>query len=211
MAPGGDSAMIYLLPGMGADRRMYGPKWKGLPNATFPNWPPFSGQTTLGEVADQLIAEHDIAPRDVIGGSSLGGMVALEIFQRLKNPKVVLLGSALSPGEINTLLRLLAPLASITPFGLLQVLVGKHPSDAAVMFAEADPKFVRAMCLALRDWQGFDGPHDRLVRIHGAKDHVITCPAEGHILPRAGHLVAMTHAAQCIRVLSACLRGGSCA
>jgi len=197
----GDMDMIYLLPGMGADRRMYGPEWSALPDTTYLDWLPYSGEKTLRQVARRIVDEHHITSRDVVGGSSLGGMVALEIFRELDNPKVVLIGSAVSPREINTLLRLLAPLASITPFRLLQTLIGKHPSDIASMFADSDAQFVRAMCLALPDWQGFDGPDERVVRIHGANDHVIRCPATGHVLPRAGHLIAMTHAEQCIRII----------
>ena len=197
----GDTDMMYLLPGMGADHRMYGPEWGDLSDTTFLDWPPYSGEKTLRQVALRIIADHNITSCDVVGGSSLGGMVALEILRELDNPKVILIGSAVSPREINALLRLLAPLASITPFRLIQTLVGRHPSDIASMFADSDAQFVRAMCLALPDWQGFDGPDERVVRIHGANDHVIKCPATAHVLPCAGHLIAVTHAEQCIRII----------
>ena len=193
--------MIYLLPGMGADRRMYAGQWRALPDAEFLDWPSYLGESTLRQVAERIIAEHDITPGDIVGGSSLGGVVALEISHVLNSIQVILIGSAVSPGEINPLLRLPAPLAAVTPWRLVQRLARRHPSVAAAMFADADPKFLRAMCLALRRWRGAKVPPDRVVRIHGAKDHVIRCPADCHVLPRAGHVIAMTHPEECISII----------
>ena len=199
----GNTGMIYLLPGMGADHRMYGPEWDSLARTKFLGWPPYRGETTFGEVADRVIAEHGITPRDVVGGSSLGGMIALEVSHRLRNARVVLIGSAVAPTEINGLLRRLAPLATVTPLRLIQALAGRSASTLTSMFADADHDFVRAMCLALPDWPGYTGPQDRLVRIHGANDRVIACPPACHAIPRAGHLLAMTHPEECVSIVRA--------
>jgi pimeloyl-ACP methyl ester carboxylesterase len=193
--------MIFLLPGMGADGRMYGPAWRTLPEARFPDWPEYRGETTYEQVADRVIAESRITPRDTVGGSSLGGMVALEIARRLDCRVVVLIGSAMDATEVNPLLRRLAPLASVTPLRLAQVISGRGAAAQLSMFSDADPEFIGAMCRALTHWRGSGGNADRLVRIHGANDRVIRCPADCHVIPRAGHLVAMTHAEECVRVL----------
>ncbi len=201
--------MIYLLPGLGADHRMYGPEWAARSDVQLLDWPPYAGENTLPQLAKRIVAEHDIASGDTIGGSSLGGMVALEIFCELQNTRVILIGSAVSAREINPLLRLLAPLASVTPVRLIQTLAGKNSRSLTSMFADADPEFIRTMCLAFPDWQGFQGRQDRVVRIHGANDHVIRCPADCHIVRGAGHLVAMTHAEDCIRIIKGAGSTGS--
>ena len=74
-----------MLPGMGATAAMYnGLKHKiGFP-IDFLNWPPYRGEKTYADVARRIIAEHAITGNDVVGGSSLGGMVALEIAQLTK-------------------------------------------------------------------------------------------------------------------------------
>jgi pimeloyl-ACP methyl ester carboxylesterase len=180
---------------------MYGPEWRELSAARFLNWPDYSGEKDFGAVADHVIADNGIAPQDIVGGASLGGIVALEIAEKLRNPLVILVGSAVDASEINGLLRRLAPLATVTPLRLIQVLAGKSAALPVAMFAEADPDFVRAMCLALPSWQGGLALHGRIVRIHGANDRVIHCPADCHVIPDAGHLVAMTHAAECARIV----------
>jgi hypothetical protein len=70
----------FLLPGMGATAAMY----NGLKNklgfkVNFLNWPEYRGEKTYADVARRVIKENDINADDVVGGSSLGGMVALAI------------------------------------------------------------------------------------------------------------------------------------
>jgi hypothetical protein len=70
----------FLLPGMGATDAMYnGLKHKMGFKVNFLNWPEYRGEKTCADVARRVIKENDINADDVVGGSSLGGMVALEI------------------------------------------------------------------------------------------------------------------------------------
>ncbi len=163
----------------------------------FLNWPEYRGEKTYGEVARRVITENDIVADDVVGGSSLGGMIALEI-ARLVTPKaVVLLGSAANRKEVQPMLSLLSPLASAAPVTIIQALVGKHRSLVSTMFADSDPEFIRAMCAFLPSWVGYHGPIDNVFRLHGRRDHVIPCPAaECEIVEEAGHLLAITHAVE---------------
>ena len=187
-----------LLPGMGATAAMYnGLKHKLSFRVNFLNWPVYGSEKTYGEVARRVIRENEIGAGDVVGGSSLGGMVALEI-ARLVNPKaVVLLGSAANRKEVEPMLSLLSPLAAAAPVTIIQALVGKHRSLVSTMFADSDPEFIRAMCAYLPSWDGYHGPPGRILRLHGRKDHVIPCPASGsEIVEEAGHLLAITHAAE---------------
>lgn len=85
---------------MGANTSMYTDAWRNLPNVVFLNWPRHQGDTALSDVAARFIQEHGITANDWIGGSSLGGMVALEIYKQLNNPVVVLLGSAMNHDEV---------------------------------------------------------------------------------------------------------------
>jgi len=193
--------MLYLLPGTGANHRMYDGPWLELPDTIFLDWPAYEGEVALGEMADRLIAEHDIKSDDTVGGSSLGGMVSLEIAARLGCERVVLIGSATTPAEINRFRLRLAPMVKLLPVRLIQAVAGILPSRATAMFASADRRFFRAMCLAIPKWPGRQETAARLIRIHGARDPVIPCPNNCHVIPRAGHMVAMTHAEQCARAL----------
>lgn len=145
-------------------------------------------------MARRIVKENEILEGDIVGGSSLGGMVALEIAQTLQMKAIVLLGSALDKNEVRPLLSALSPLASITPIFLIQLLAGKRNDLVSQMFADSNPEFIRAMCQYLNEWQGFHGPLDNVFRVHGKKDHVITCPTMGSdTVDNAGHLLAITH------------------
>jgi pimeloyl-ACP methyl ester carboxylesterase len=185
----------FILPGMGATSAMYESLRPEIDfEVNFIDWPEYKGEKTYVEVAKRLIEENDISDGDIIGGSSLGGMVALEIAQILRPKTTVLLGSAVNNREVQSALSLLSPLAAVTPISLIQFLVGKHDSLLTKMFSNSDPGFIRAMCLHLPSWPGYSGPKENILRLHGRKDHVIPCPATGaEIVEGAGHLLAMTH------------------
>jgi hypothetical protein len=53
--------MLFLLPGMGADHRMYAaPAWQTLPEARLLDWPEHRGEATIAAIAARVIAEAGI-------------------------------------------------------------------------------------------------------------------------------------------------------
>lgn len=190
--------MIYLLPGMGADRRMYPPPWSSLPDCTFIDWPEYFAEQTLSEVAAKIISCYPIDRDSWLVGSSLGGMVACEITKQVQVRGLFLIGSARSAGEINALLRLLSPLIDLAPLAFVQQLAGNAPTDLMQMFKDSDPAFIRAMCHAIIRWDGLPHTATPLHRIHGRNDLVIPLPEKIDRVLDGGHLIAMTHAADCV-------------
>jgi hypothetical protein len=196
--------MLFLLPGMGANHKMYSEhkEWEGLVETVFLDWPSYNGEKTFKAVAERLINEHKLTAKDYIGGSSLGGMVAIEIYKMLGNPKVILIGSATDKKEINPLLRKLSPLAEISPLKLIQVFAGKSQHSLLEMFTETESEFIKNMCLAINNWEGYAGPQKDIIRIHGEKDLVIKCPKVCFLIAEGGHLITMTHPMECIGFLT---------
>ena len=194
--------MIFLLPGMGADHRMYSaPAWHTLPNSRFLDWPEHRGEDSIAAIADRVIAEAGINDGDTIIGSSLGGIVGCEIANRLRLHSLVLIGSAQSPSEISTLLALLHPLAALAPLDFIRLSAGKLPDELCEMFVDSQAGFIRAMCRAIFEWPGLDPLRIRPLCLHGRNDHVIPPPADADLLLDAGHLLAMTHAEECVAFL----------
>lgn len=185
----------FILPGMGASAAMYNALRHKIDfEIKFINWPEYRGEQTYSEVARRVITEHHISDCDVVGGSSLGGMVSLEIADIINPEAIILLGSAVKSKEVQDLLTLIAPLASLTPISVIQVLVGKNKNLVSSMFADSNPDFIRAMCTFLSFWAGYQGSLEKVFRLHGRKDMVIPCPKSGcDIVEDAGHLIAMTH------------------
>lgn len=189
---------------MGANSAMYDFLREKLQfEINFINWPKYSGEKTYSAVAERFIADNGIRDDDIVGGSSLGGMVALEIARQKKLRAVILIGSAISPSEIRGILSLLAPVSVITPISFVQLLAGKHEDIIARMFSAADPDFIRAMCQYLPKWSGALVESTPIFRIHGQNDYVIPCPKTGcEIIVNAGHLLAITHAKECGQYLN---------
>ena len=193
----------YILPGMGATSEMYSSLKRELRfNAHLLDWPSYQSEISLKEVAERIIAENPINESDVIGGSSLGGMIALEVSMILNTKAVVLMGSAIRNDEINRLLSMISPLASITPLSFIQVIVGKNEEVVSQMFSASEPDFIRSMCKYVSLWPGYVGPIEKVIRIHGRKDHIIKCPqSDCDVVENAGHLLAITHAKECTAFL----------
>jgi len=115
---------------------------------------------------------------------------------------VYLFGSAISKSEVNPLLRLLAPLSDVTPLKFIQAIAGKYQNEVLEMFSSSDADFIRSMCHAIMDWQGFKGDPAIIKRVHGEKDKVISCSSNCKKIKNGGHLIAMTHPFECIEIIN---------
>lgn len=200
--------MIYVLPGMGADSSMFTGAWRQLPGAVFIDWPPYAGETTLAEIASRVITHYAI-PADtdaVVIGTSLGGMVACEIANQLRLRRLILIGSATHPSEINPLLTALQPLARFAPVNALQWSVPAVPGELGAMFSRVQPDFLRASIRAVFQWPGISPSLPPPLRIHGRRDLVIPPPPAPDLLLDGGHLIAMTHARECCDFITASLQ-----
>lgn len=186
----------HLLPGLGATAAMYNTLRRKIAfPIKFIDWPSYRGEKTYSDVARRVIGEYGIVDGDVVGGSSLGGMVALEMTKLITPRAVILLGSALRPAEVQRLLTLLSPLATITPISFLQLVAGRYSPLLRAAFSHADINFIRAMGLYLPHWTGYSGTKHDIFRLHGGKDHIIPCPSAGsEVIEDAGHLLMITHA-----------------
>lgn len=193
---------VALLPGLGATSAMYGDSFDALEaDVLRVDWPHAGREETIAALAQRLLDEQSpLAQCDVVLGSSLGGMVGAEIARRTRPRALVLVGSARHPREVNLLLRQLARMGDRLPIEHLQNLMGLDflagRAPILAMLSEADPDQVRAMATAIFGWSGIEDPGCPSPRIHGAWDLVIPPPPEdqARIVPRAGHMLAMTHA-----------------
>lgn len=188
-----------LLPGMGADSNMYPQSQYGhLAGVKFVDWPPYQGEKTIQAVARRIIDEYHITGDVVIGGSSLGGMVAVEIAKMVALKTVILIGSTTHPNALNPVLMKMSGFAHLAHVDHLQWLAGKINRSGRnlflSMFQRTNGEFMKAMAQAICTWRGIDGYRCRVCHIHGAKDRVILPPPwPATIVPSAGHLLPMTH------------------
>ena len=154
---------------MGANSKMYQGAWLDVNPATCIDWPSYKGEASLSELAERVAAHYRIKDNDTLIGSSMGGMVALEISKLLHLDRVVLVGSAIDVSEMNLLLTLLTPFVDFAPIEFFQKFAGRHDSLFQQMFASSDAVFMRTMCKAISTWDGYPGNLTRITRIHGEK------------------------------------------
>ncbi len=199
---------LWVLPGMGATSEMYSGAWADLNHAQFINWPLYKKESTLKDVAFRIIDEYSISSPYIIIGSSLGGMVAQEIASIVPPEIVILLGSALDYQEVQSFLKFANKLIDWAPLESIQHLAGISSGNLGQQFQKTDPQFIRAMCKALPTWKAPLNPKVKTWRIHGEKDLVIPRPLDPEtiIIPEAGHLLAITHAKECIREIQRLLK-----
>lgn len=132
-----------ILPGMGATHQMYPEPWGSFSDAEILDWPLNDESKTIPELAASLIEKYKITSSDRIIGSCLGGMVACEISNQITFCQVVLIGSALHPDEIQSILRPLHPAINLLPLKLIHRLASYFSYLPLALFAKTDPEFTR--------------------------------------------------------------------
>ena len=61
------------------------------------------------------------------------------------------------------------------------------------MFSQANRRFIQFSSIYLNNWSGFTGDEEKIIRIHGGKDWIISHKGCKNIIDGAGYLLAMTH------------------
>lgn len=185
---------------MGATSAMFGQVWRERVRGEYHDRPVWSGEKTLRDIAERLIERDRIADGDEIIGTSMGGMVALEIAKLRKLARVILIASAVDNREINGMLRKLHPCMRWMPLSFLQWCCAKVPVAWIKMFSESDPAMIQVMSKAVFAWEGA-GSGVRYFRLHGTHDRVISRPQSADRLINGGHMIVMRHAEECIEWL----------
>ncbi len=129
----------------------------------------------------------------------MGGMVACEIAKICQIRALFLVGSATRREEISRLLAAVHPLVKVAPIDWLRVSAIRIPSELAQMFSGIEAGFVRTMCSAIFEWEGLGTTSTKVFRLHGRHDLVIPAPERADLLVKGGHLISITHAAECAR------------
>jgi pimeloyl-ACP methyl ester carboxylesterase len=199
---------LILLPGLGADARMFEAQRQRFPNLEVPDWLTPRKRETL-ESYGQRFAEN-LAYNDhcFLGGTSFGGMLAAEMSKHVPPRKLLLIDSALSLSEVTPLLRTVSRMARWMPRSAFRLRVlptrlasrwfGLQSETQRKLFLEmasaVSPEFVRWGCTALANWSGLDAQIP-VARLQGAEDRIIPPLNDGSqtLIPGAGHVPTMSH------------------
>jgi len=201
---------LVMLPGVGADHRLFEPQRAALPNLEVPDWLSAQRNESLPHYAARM-AETIAGDRPlVLGGVSFGGMVAYEMARALKPDSLVLISTARSRRALRPIYRMIRPFMPLLPPLLLEVakplaspslaLVRSLNTDArrlgAAMFRDADSRFMHWAFSAIFDWRPVPLEGIAVRQIHGLCDGLLPARRSDAdvFVPGAGHLMNVTHA-----------------
>jgi len=199
---------LILLSGMGADHRLFRAQKEVFPNLITPAWIRPQRQESLPAYAQRFAVAVDPGGPCLVGGCSLGGMIALELTRHLHAKACLLISSIRSPDELPLRYRMLRPIGRVVPQplrALPRIARGVQAVGARLMSsgrralleqaAEADGGFLQWAAWAVLNWQSDGIAEIPIGQIHGTRDRVLP-----HRLTRpdvlvvgGGHVLPVTH------------------
>lgn len=84
---------IFLIPGLGADCRIYNRLHLDGSEITRIEWIVPAPTDTLTRYAEKLIDQYLVTPGSIVIGNSMGGMIAMEIGKIITCEKIILISS----------------------------------------------------------------------------------------------------------------------
>jgi len=182
-SPSSDT-VIYLLPGQGADCRLF--RYIDFPYDTVHlEFPVPPKKATLREYAYSFIPRIDTGRPFILVGVSLGGMICSELTDTLEPDLTILISSAKYRGELPGRYRFLKtiPLHKIIPKGmtkwgakvlapLVEPARKQDKETFRSMIELKDPAYLKRTVNMVINWdkKSYD---ERIIHIHGDKDHTL--------------------------------------
>ncbi len=214
---------VFLLPGYALDSRAFKRLDLPIPPFHLVDFIPVRSGDTLTTYASRLADDIGFTPEDIIGGLSLGGMIALEIARLRGARKVLLMSSCSRVEDIRPFFRFAARFAPFIPVRLaksaypLVVLALKFKKVFAKnsetllygMVENFPDSLMKRFPRMMLDWKGAS-PHCPVLRLHSQGDWLIRpagSPSELTLLPGGHHLISLSHAEEVRRFLLQAVEG----
>ncbi|RSK37481.1 alpha/beta hydrolase [Hymenobacter metallilatus] len=208
--------MFYLIPGLGADERVFQRLRPLLHGETcLLSWLTPEPDEPLPQYAARMAAAIPAAARGLLVGVSFGGMVALEISKIRPGLRTVLISSIPDASCLPLLLRLvratglyrlfppqwlkLFPRAGQWYFGVQN---GEEYRLFKQILRDMEPVYTRWAIERLLHWDSTSV--GRSIQILGTRDRVFPpgpAPAE-YLIPGGGHFMVVSHAPEISRILN---------
>jgi pimeloyl-ACP methyl ester carboxylesterase len=194
----------YLIPGMGADKRLF--QNFQLPNGKIHHldWIPHGKSQSLSEYAT-LMAGRIQTEHNIIVGSSMGGMVTVEIAKQTRPLGAVLVSAPTGRHEFPQSLKTLRALKLHRALSAKQVMrisklcdlfMGFKTEEQRSMFYDMlngnGHEFLHFSVGAVLEWENTTPPPVPFIQILGSQDKLFSQKkiSNAHILEGSGHFTA---------------------
>lgn len=205
---------IYFISGLGADSSVFQfLNLQGYQQVHVKWLPPLAGES-LQDYAGRLI-EQIQSDEPTLVGLSFGGIVAIEIANRIPTAKVILISSITNRDEIPWYFRLAGMLClhKLVPAWLLKranfitywffgVKTREEKQQLAEILQRTDEQFLKWAIDKIITWQNRNMLQN-LVRIHGTSDRLLLMGSAkpDYRIDRGGHLMVIDHADEVSKAL----------
>jgi pimeloyl-ACP methyl ester carboxylesterase len=198
---------LYMIPGSGTDWRMYIPQLDAFPDMLIPDWlPPLQLKESLESYCKRLAKTIDTSTPFVLGGVSLGGIIAQEMALSLKPEALILIATCSTSKALPLSRRLAGKLTRALPDTIIKLLFNtlstivlashsRRKEAYAAMLKEISPPLVRWQSGAATKWKLKEKLTTPIFQIHGDKDPIIPLKniSAQYIVRNGGHLINATH------------------
>jgi len=207
---------IYLLPGQGADERLF--KYLEFSEEycvhhieyTIPTY-----ETSLKEYAHTLSQQIDESHPFILIGVSLGGMLATEMTDFMQPEKTIILASAKNTNELPRTFNFQKKVPLYKLAGKRNVKWGakvlkpivepdfrKEKETYKAMLEDKDPEFLLRTIPMIMKWDRTTN-NEEIIHIHGTKDHTI--PFKNvkcdYRIEGGSHMITLTQSAEVNKIL----------
>jgi len=215
---------VVMIPGMGADRRLFEAQRVQGFDFEVPELPIPGQNDDMVRYAARVRDLLNLDGRCVVGGVSFGGMVACELAALCNARCVLLIASCSHRRVLPGYYRWIELISRMVPDGLI-----RHRCEASSRMlarleslSDEDRLLIRKMSQAVpvpflrrvgRMILRWNGPRTigcPFYTIHGAQDRIIPIRRieADEVVPDGGHLINLTHAEQVNRFIARCLASG---
>jgi len=203
---------LYLLSGLGADRRVFDFLDLHGFKLIHIDWIKPLEDEKIESYAGRLL-EQIKTHRPTLIGVSFGGMIAIEIAKLIETNKVVLISSAITKAGIPLHHRLAgslwlnklipAPLyrkANFVVYWLFGVKKKKEKELLKAIMDDADNDFVDWATNRIVNWKN-EEVLSNVITIHGTADLILPYKKADHVVQHGGHLMIVTKAEEVSRII----------
>lgn len=212
---------LYLIPGLGSDRRLFAKLELGGYDVHFLEWPEMPVGSGLIDYATHLARQVDATVPHALLGVSMGGMVAQEMAAITHPVRTIIVSSWKGPQEMPRSLRMLRgthPERILTPAVLKQMLplarwqMGVERPEEVALFNDLVTVHavdqLKAQINACITWNGPATPLKNLVHIHGDQDRLMPIGHvhDAHCIHGGSHFMVFSQAKEVGEEVKAALR-----
>jgi pimeloyl-ACP methyl ester carboxylesterase len=212
---------VYLIPGQGADQRLFNNFQ--LDSSFFVHhiqyFTPKKG-TDMVTFAKQLATQIDTTKPFILIGTSLGGMLAIEMNEFLNPEKTIIISSAKCRKELPRRYRFMkaVPIYKIVPprvvrggAKMLQPIVEpdrrREKQVFKSMLRDKDPLFMKRSVAMIINWERTT-TNESIYHIHGANDHTLPVDniEDATVIANGSHMMTLTEGAELSQIINAIIQ-----